>query len=117
MKQRSKLVLILFLMSGFSGLQLAVAQQAENQAAPVLLLWPEGAPLTRGEQDADKPALTLFLASKETNTAAAVVVCPGGGYQALAMDHEGVQVARWLNSFGVNAFVLKYRIGKWDGSG
>jgi acetyl esterase/lipase len=38
------------------------------------------------------------------------VVCPGGGYGALADDHEGRQVARWLNSLGVAAFVLKYRI-------
>jgi hypothetical protein len=40
-----------------------------------------------------------------------VVVCPGGGYAKLAMDHEGRQVAEWLNSLGVAAFVLKYRLG------
>ncbi len=117
MRQRSRLVFILLMMSTILALNMAVLRAAENQTAPVVLLWPEGAPLARGEQEADKPTLTLFLAPRETNTSAAVVVCPGGGYQALAMDHEGVQVARWFNSFGVNAFVLKYRIGKWDGSG
>jgi len=39
------------------------------------------------------------------------VVCPGGGYRNLAIDHEGDQIARWLNSIGVAAFVLKYRLG------
>ena len=39
-----------------------------------------------------------------------MVVCPGGGYGHLAIDHEGEQIARWLNSFGVAAFMLKYRI-------
>ena len=42
---------------------------------------------------------------------AAVIVFPGGGYGHLAMDHEGVQVARWLNGFGVHAFVVQYRLG------
>ena len=41
----------------------------------------------------------------------AVVVCPGGGYRGLAMDHEGRQIALWLNSQGIAAFVLKYRLG------
>jgi acetyl esterase/lipase len=39
-----------------------------------------------------------------------VIVCPGGGYGALAKDHEGDQIARWLNSLGIQAFVLQYRI-------
>jgi acetyl esterase/lipase len=38
-------------------------------------------------------------------------VCPGGGYGALAMDHEGAQIAKWLNSLGISAFILKYRLG------
>ena len=41
----------------------------------------------------------------------AVVICPGGGYRNLAMDHEGDQIARWYNSLGIAAFVLKYRLG------
>jgi acetyl esterase/lipase len=40
-----------------------------------------------------------------------VIVCPGGGYSGLSMDKEGDQIAKWLNSIGVTAFVLKYRLG------
>jgi acetyl esterase/lipase len=57
-----------------------------------------------------RPEILVFLAPKETNTGAAVVVCPGGGYHILAMDLEGEEVARWLNGVGVNAVVLKYRV-------
>ncbi len=59
----------------------------------------------------DNPTLTPYPADEKRATGAAVVVCPGGGYQALAMDHEGVQIARWLNGLGIHAFVLKYRLG------
>ncbi len=72
------------------------------------LLWPEGAPGAVGTEDADKPALTIYPAAQPNG--AAVLVCPGGGYVTLAMDHEGKQVAEWFNSFGVTAFVLKYRL-------
>ncbi|WP_031500325.1 alpha/beta hydrolase [Bryobacter aggregatus] len=61
--------------------------------------------------DLDHPSFTPYLAEKGKASGAAVIVCPGGGYQNLAMDHEGVQIARWLNSLGVHAFVLKYRLG------
>ncbi|MBM3759907.1 MAG: alpha/beta hydrolase [Acidobacteria bacterium] len=63
------------------------------------------------EDERDRPELTPYLAEKSKASGSAVVVCPGGGYGALAMDHEGVQIARWLNSMGVHAFVLKYRLG------
>ena len=46
----------------------------------------------------------------------AIVVCPGGGYNILAWDHEGEQVARWLNSIGVTAAVLKYRVPRRPGT-
>ncbi len=76
-----------------------------------VLLWPDGAPGAVGNEDVDRPTLTPYLPEQERSTGTAVVVCPGGGYGHLAMDHEGVQVARWLNSIGVAAFVLKYRLG------
>lgn len=79
------------------------------QAPRTELLWPEGAPGAVGTEDADKPALTIYPAAQPNG--AAVLVCPGGGYVNLAMDHEGRQVAEWFNSFGVTAFVLKYRLG------
>ncbi len=75
-----------------------------------VLLWPGGAPGAKGEEAVDQPALTIHLVKTEKNTGAAVVVNPGGGYRILASDHEGLQVARWLNSIGVNAFVLRYRL-------
>ena len=63
------------------------------------------------EDERDRPELTPYLADKTKASGAAVVICPGGGYGALAMDHEGLQIARWLNSMGIHAFVLKYRLG------
>jgi len=73
-------------------------------------LWAAGAPGAQGSADEDVPTLTHFPAKRgKINTA--IVVCPGGGYRNLAVDHEGYQVAAWLNSVGISAFVLKYRLG------
>ena len=55
------------------------------------------------------PTLTPFLPDPTTATGAAVVVCPGGGFRFLSWDSEGTEVAQWLRSRGVAAFVLKYR--------
>jgi acetyl esterase/lipase len=77
---------------------------------PVMRLWPGDAPGAKGNDDADIPTLTLFLPDPAKANGAAVVVCPGGGYHGLAA-HEGKPVARWLNTLGVTAFVLKYRLG------
>ncbi len=57
-----------------------------------------------------KPTITLFRPERDKNTGVAIVVCPGGGYNNLAWDHEGEQVGRWLKSIGVTAAVLKYRV-------
>lgn len=54
--------------------------------------------------------LTSYLADSTSNTGVAVIVCPGGSYCWHDMNHEGIQVAKWLNSHGINAFVLKYRV-------
>lgn len=75
------------------------------------LLWPDGAPGALGGEPADKPKLTVYRPLPEDANGAAVVICPGGGYGRLAADHEGKQVAEWLNSLGVTAFVLQYRLG------
>jgi len=75
------------------------------------LLWPDGAPGARGTEPVDKPKITLYRAAEASATGAAVVVCPGGGYGVVAADHEGKQIAEWLNSLGVSAFVLQYRLG------
>jgi acetyl esterase/lipase len=85
-----------------------VAEKADT-SQKVELLWPAGAPAAKGNEDGDKPTLTIYPPPKEKATGTAVVICPGGGYGHLAMDHEGHQVARWLNSLGVAGFILKYR--------
>jgi acetyl esterase/lipase len=75
------------------------------------LLWPDGAPKADGNQDIDQPWLTVHLPEPAQANGTAVIVNPGGGYRILASDHEGLQVARWLNRHGVAAFVLRYRLG------
>ncbi len=57
-----------------------------------------------------EPALDFYPAPKEISNGTAVVVCPGGGYMRLAIDHEGSLIAAWLNKLGVSVFVLKYRL-------
>jgi acetyl esterase/lipase len=75
------------------------------------LLWPEGAPGAVGAEPVDRPKITVYRAPDPAANGAAVVVCPGGGYGVVAADHEGKVVAEWLNSLGVSAFVLQYRLG------
>jgi len=75
------------------------------------LLWPDGAPGAVGTEPVDKPKITLYLAPGTGSPRPAVLVCPGGGYAVVASDHEGRQVAEWLNSLGISAFVLQYRLG------
>ena len=97
-------------MKYFLPILLAVSASAQAPSGPTPeLLWPNGAPGALGTDDEDKPSITPYLAKSPNGTA--VIVCPGGGYGALAMDHEGVQIAKWLNSLGISAFVLKYRLG------
>lgn len=74
-------------------------------------LWPSGAPGALGAEDRDRPEITIYQPSAKHTDATAVIVCPGGGYGALATNHEGRQIANWLNSFGIVAVVLKYRLG------
>src|ERR1035441_2383277 len=96
--------LLLFALSLGAGL----AQPPAN-LSKADLLWPDGASESQGIEDIDKPSLAPYLVPAGRGTGTAVIVCPGGGYGHLAMDHEGDQIARWLNSLGVSAFVLKYR--------
>jgi len=91
-------------------LPLAAALAQQPPAHTVVLLWPDGAPGAAGTEDADKPSLTLYPVSAPIATHTGVIVCPGGGYGALAKDHEGDQIARWLNSLGIPAFMMQYRI-------
>jgi acetyl esterase/lipase len=56
------------------------------------------------------PSIQVFLPSKRNATQQAVVICPGGGYGVLAYDWEGTDIAKWLNSHGIAAIILKYRL-------
>lgn len=75
------------------------------------LLWPEGAPGATGTSTEDSPAITSYLVEGEGN--AAIVICPGGGY-GMRADHEGAPIAEWLNSLGISAFVLRYRVAPYQ---
>ena len=94
-----------------TGITLAATALAGNTGSlhKIEPLWVDGTPGAKGNKDGDKPTLTIYLAPEEKATGAAVVICPGGGYGFLAMDHEGHQIAQWLNSLGVAGFILKYR--------
>ena len=96
-----RLVLVLFFLAAL----------ARAQDPTTVLLWPSGAPGALGNEDSDQPSLTIFLPVKNQANGTGVIVCPGGSYGALASNHEGRQVANWLNSLGIAAFVLKYRLG------
>ncbi len=101
----------------------AAAFAAEPKVIP---LWPGAAPGSENSkyeetqitvQDGTKrisnvthPTLTAFLPDAATANGTAVIICPGGGFRWLSFDHEGAELARWLNSIGVTAFVLKYRV-------
>src|SRR5262249_7770382 len=73
--------------------------------------WPNGAPGALGAEDADKPALQIFMPSNTTGPLTAVIVAPGGSYRTLSMTNEGRLPASYLNSLGAAAFVLRYRLG------
>jgi acetyl esterase/lipase len=96
--------------------------------AQVLNIWPDGkVPLRTSDApekvnpskddivrltDVNEPTLTVFLAKNTGKPNPAVMICPGGGYGILAWNHEGTEVAAWLNTQGISAFVLKYRVPK-----
>ena len=107
----------------------------EGAAPEPIPLWPEAAPGEKGdigeEKDTTKPdpklppdspdyiirlgnvsrpTISVYKPPADKDTGAAVVVCPGGGYSILAMNLEGTEVCRWLNSVGVTGVLLKYRV-------
>jgi acetyl esterase/lipase len=87
------------------------AAQPLMQEPQTILLWPNGAPGALGQEDADKPALTVYMPPNTTGPMTAVIVAPGGSYARLSMNLEGRAPANYLNTLGVAAFVLRYRLG------
>lgn len=63
-----------------------------------------------GIRKVTEPTLMPFLVENNSGKNAAVIICPGGGYSVLSIDKEGINIAKWFNSIGVSAFVLKYRL-------
>lgn len=90
----------------------------------VIPLWPDEIPNSRQTDEAEThetgdvlwieqaqvPTLEIFLPARGHSTGQGVVICPGGGYRGLAYDWEGTDIAKWFNSKGIVAFVLKYRL-------
>lgn len=87
------------------------AQAAAPDSVAAIPLWPGGAPGAVGSMPADTPTITPYFPPHSLWTGTAAVVFPGGGYEHLATDKEGTQIARWLNGLGVAAFVVRYRLG------
>src|SRR4051794_31308943 len=76
-----------------------------------VLLWPSGAPGALGQDDRDTPAITIYMPANTAGPMTAVIVAPGGSYARLSMTNEGRLPAGYLNSLGIAAFVLRYRLG------
>lgn len=111
-------------------LSLVLLTAVAHAAEPIVVkLWPQGAPeksdfkiepeKTEHGKDGiartsnvSEPTITVYPAEKANGTA--VIVCPGGGYSILAIEHEGTQVCDYLNTIGVTAVLLKYRVPRRD---
>lgn len=90
----------------------------------IIPLWPDGVPNSQPTdvteiheterilwiEQVQKPTLEIYLPAKAHATGRAVLILPGGGYRGLAYDWEGTDFAKWFNSKGITAFVLKYRL-------
>src|ERR1044071_6020621 len=81
------------------------------QEPQTILLWPGGAPGALGQEDRDKPALTIYMPPVTTGPMTEVIIAPGGSYTRLSMNNEGRSPANYFNSLGIAAFVLRYRLG------
>ena len=81
------------------------------QDPQTILLWPGGAPGAVGDEDRDKPALTIYMPPNTAGPMTAVIIAPGGSYARLSMNLEGRAPANYLNTLGIAAFVLRYRLG------
>ena len=121
-----------FTVSTFVFVCLFSLQSAVGDDAPELILWPAAVPdetkdvgeetagasgtpkLVTRVSNVSQPIITLYRAPADKANGCAVVICPGGAYNILAYDLEGTEVAQWLNSIGVTAVLLKYRVPRRD---
>jgi acetyl esterase/lipase len=118
--RRPKMMGPRFFVSGFVASLVVAALSTTTLAqapAPILQvpqtipLWDGAAPGALGTADDDIPTLTIYMPPSTTGPMTAVIVAPGGGYRALSMNKEGRLPANYLNTLGIAAFVLKYRLG------
>ena len=96
-----------------AALMLTAATSAFAQKSFTLNLWPSK-PAVVGSDDKDTALVQVFLPREKVAKGRAVVICPGGGYQTLAMDSEGRDWAPFFNDMGIAAIVLKYRMPNGD---
>jgi acetyl esterase/lipase len=94
------------MLTNLLALMLSITSAAGPTTVP---LWGQQIPGPNSSDPENIPTLTIHLAPSDRATGSGVVICPGGGYSGRAVDHEGTQVANWLNQRGVHAFILKYR--------
>lgn len=87
----------------------SVAAMGQNQKGKEFDLWPDG-PLVASSDSSDKATISVFLPNAKRATGRAVVICPGGGYSHLAMQHEGTDWVHFFNSQGIAVIILKYRM-------
>lgn len=104
-----------------------VCQEATTEEPQTVNVWPADKMPGKGAKDPEslrspertdairitnvsRPTLSLFLMKDTKEPAPAMIVCPGGGYNYVVVDKEGSEIAQWLNSIGINALVLKYRV-------
>lgn len=110
----------------------ALTVRAQEAESPVVMLWPAGSPTLKGQDEKEKltppnpkpgqrinsirnvhnPSIEVHLAPADKATGTAILVAPGGGHEQLVWGSEGTDIAKWLNSIGVTAFVLKYRLAQ-----
>jgi acetyl esterase/lipase len=115
---------------GLAALAAAATLARADDPPPVLPLWPGQAPgepsgigaeemiepkpgekgTVKRVTNVTRPTITVYRPAKDKNTGAAVLIAPGGGYNILAWEHEGTQVAEWLTANGVTGVLLKYRV-------
>jgi 2-keto-4-pentenoate hydratase/acetyl esterase/lipase len=115
----------------FSAPAAAVLPNVSLVPSEMIVLWPNGAPDESGPRgtehvipdrprpfdqiaDVTEPTLAVCLPPKEKRNGTAMLVIPGGGLERLAIEHEGYEVAEWLNEQGIAAFILKYRVPPRD---
>lgn len=110
MMRSPALLSLLLIAAGTTGLTVTTTDAAAAEFPEPVLLWPDGAPGAKGDEDVDKPTIQVYRAQEPNG--AGVLICPGGGYGTLATDHEGHQLAVWYQKIGVTAAVLKYRLGR-----